>query len=595
MKPFLSNSFRIFTVTVFLMTGNPYILAIAQEQSSLSSPEEVINLITGEVHSIETKNLSRVAVANPDIIDISDAKPTKVFIAGKKAGQTELFIWDENGKKDIIVRVASENLDIVKARVKEIIDKAQIKGISLDEDVYEGKVVLSGSLSKQDKDTLDKIMDPFSDKTINLVKVEANEDSVEIDAQIIEISTSLDKTLGIDWSDQVTDTTSGSGSTASTGTPPLQPNYTETLPTFNGKIGDFFKVGNFRRQTPLQATLNIIINEGKGRVLSRPRLVVKSGKEASFLVGGEIPISTTSTTGGGAGTVTTSVEFKQYGVNMLVTPTIRDNQVDVKLNVKITDIDQSNKVGSNVAYTSREAQTQLLLDDRQTIVLAGLVKHNDGNTVRKVAFLSDLPVLGALFRSRATPVTDTELVIILTPTILKSKKIAKDQIVMPSKRLEQLSKDVEVNFNKESLTPPAPQPPVVAAPVEPKVITKLQPVTLSAAQVPDMAVMSYMRDVQLKISQSVSYPYVALQKDWEGTVKLRLRILKDGSLADCDLLESSGHDVFDTDALNTAKTVAPFLPFPSEIKQDDLVVTVPIVYHQTKNAQRNVQTVTASY
>jgi pilus assembly protein CpaC len=599
-KTLLKNSSIL--ILMAIVGASLCLRASAQEkmdgpQAPAESSQEVINLITGEVHSIDTKNLSRVAVANPETIDISDAKPARVFIAGKKAGQTELFIWDENGKHDYIVRVATENLDTVKVRVQDIIDRAQIKGISLEENPYEGKVVLYGSVTKSDKDTLDKIMDPYLDKTINLVKTEVNEDSVQIDAQIIEISTSLDKTLGIDWSDLTTSGSSGGTSSGTSGTPPLQPSYSETLPSFNGKIEDFFKIGNFQRQTPFQATLNVIINEGKGRVLSKPRLVVKSGKEASFLVGGEIPITTTSTSGGGAGTVTSSVEFKQYGVNMQVTPTVRDGKIDVNLNVKITDIDQSNKVGTNVAYTSREAQTQLFLEDKQTIVLAGLVKHNDGNTVRKVAFLGDVPILGALFRSRNTPATDTELVIVLTPSILKTVKKATEQTVFPSARQTELLKEVDSNFSKESIKdqPKPPEVKPVPPPVAPKVVTKMsKPIVMSASKVPDIAVLSYMRNVQLKISQGVSYPYEALQKNWEGTVKLRLRILRDGSLADCDLLESSGHDIFDSNALSTAKTIAPFFPFPAEIKQEDMVVTVPIVYHQSNN-QKDTQTVIASY
>jgi pilus assembly protein CpaC len=593
MTTFLYKSFTVFLIAAFMFCELPLNFALAQsetetptEEDAANKSQEIINLVTGEVHSINANRLNRVAVANPDIIDISDAKPEQVFIAAKKPGQTELFIWDDSGKHSMIIRVASENLSTVKLRVQEILDRAQLKGISLEENPYEGKIVLYGTVSKLDKESLDKVMEPFSDNIINLVKIELNEDSVQIDAVIIELSTSLEKTLGIDWSD------STSGGSGGEGVAPLQPTVVETLPSTDGSVGDFFKIGNFNRLTPYQAALNVLINEGKGRVLSKPRLVVKSGKEASFLVGGEIPITSVSTTGGGSGTVTQSVEFKQYGVNMMVTPTIRDQKIDVTLNVKITDIDLANRVGSNVAYTSREAQTQLLLENNQTIVLAGLVKHNDSNNVRKVAFLGDIPVLGALFRSRSTPVTDTELVIVLTPTILRKAKIATEEVVMPSKRLKEINKEVEGNYEKESLKEPAKPKP--AAPVSKESSKKVVKTVVSTSQVPDRAVLGYMRDVQLRISQAITYPYEALQKQWEGTVKLRLRILRDGTLADCDLLESSGHDIFDRDALTTAKTLSPFLSFPAEISQEDLVVTVPIVYHQGK-AQKGSQTVMASY
>ena len=91
---------------------------------------------------------------------------------------------------------------------------------------------------------------------------------------------------------------------------------------------------------------------------------------------------------------------------------------------------------------------------------------------------------------------------------------------------------------------------------------------------------AYIRSVQMKISQSIAYPHEAMQKNWQGTVKLRLRIAKDGSLSEAAVVEPSGYDVFDQDALNTAKIAAPFAAFPPDMVKDDLVVTVPIVYSQ---------------
>lgn len=597
-----------FMVFLFILTQIPF-LAWAEEKTvsvnaqavedqtqgdNAKTNSETISLVIGDIQAIETKNLTRVSVTNPDIADISDAKPEKVLIVGKKPGQTDVFVWDDNGKREFSVQVASENLGNLKKRLQEVIGKAGIQGASLDKNIYEGKVVLSGALSKQDKDLLDKTMDPFSDKIINLTKVEVNEDLIQIDMQITELSTTLTKQIGLDWTNFTGSTVSTvTNNTTNANTAGGQVQYQERLPTLNGKPEDFFKIGKFYRQTNLVAAINALVQEGKGRILSKPRLVVVSGKEANFLVGGEVPILNTVTTAGGAGTTTTSTTFKRYGINMTLTPTVREGKIEIVLNVQISDIDKANAdKNGDPAFITRSAQTHLLLDDMQTIALAGLIKHNVAETVKGIPFLSKVPIVGALFRTRqnGSPDTDTELVITLTSTILKSKKFTTEQVKLPSKRMENLAKEVESNFEKESMVPVKEQPKLmttVAPPVKP---------VFSLPKVSDTVPSPYVRSIQLRISQAISYPYEALQKRWEGTVKLKLRILRDGTLADADVLESSGHDIFDKDAINTARIVAPFPPFPLDMTQEDLVVTVPIIYSQQSAADTpDSQSVVASY
>ena len=615
MKRYAYKSLSILTLSAFLICQNPHAIVLAQtaeEPASAAQPNDpqILNLVVGDIQSIETRNLNKVSVTRPDIVDISDAKAEKVLVVGKKPGETELFIWDNNGKKSITVRVASQNLDALKVRVQDVLEKAQFKGINVDKNEHEGKLILSGSVPKKDRVALDKVIEPYSDGIIDLVKQELIEDLIEIDAQVIEVSATLDKTLGLDWasatstsSSSTSSSSSSSSSFSSSGSGQLSPAYSESIPTFNGKPEDFFKIGNFSRSNAFQATLNALINDNKARVISKPRLVVMSGKEASFLVGGEVPIIATTTTGGGSGTTSSNVTYKPYGVNMTITPTIREGKIDVVLNIQLSDIDRSTSDNQgNVGFTTRTTSTQLYLDDKQTIVLAGLIRHSDNNNVKKVAFLGDIPVLGALFRSRAAPVNDTELVIILTPRILKSKKIATDQTTMPTKDIVTFNKEIDGKYQKEPLDAPV----VKENPVKPSeekmqktpamgqspVIQNLETVVAPKAT---SEILPYVRSIQLRISQAITYPYEALQNNWEGTVKLRLRILSDGSLADCDLLESSGHDVFDRDAQNTAKLVAPFSVFPDNLHQKDVVVTVPIVYNLRASEKSNSQTVVAAY
>jgi len=614
MRTSLLKSLKVILIAAFVVSSFYYLAAFAQEkavdqnaqtkddsaadeQSPLDpKTSEVINILVGDVQTIETKSLNRIAVTNPEIVDLSDAKPEGVSIIGKKSGQTEVFIWDNNIKRDITVRVATENLDTLLTRLQEVINKTDIKGISLDKNMYEGKVVVSGAIPKTDKETFDKIIDPFSDRIINIVKTEVIEDLVQVDMQITELSTTYVRSLGLDWSTAQNSTSTSGTTTLSSNTSTsdqFAPNYSEfKLPPAGGKV---FNLSSFRRTTPVEVTVNALVQEGKGRNLANPRLLVISGKEASFLVGGEIPIKTTTVNATG-GQSQENVTYKQYGVNVTVTPTIREGKIDVILNVQISDIDKSSldTTTGAVGFITRQAQTQLFLDNKQTVVLAGLIKHADGQLVKGIPFLSKIPIVGGLFRTttNGNPDADTELVITLTPTIIKSKKIATEQVVLPSKRANNFTKEVQSNFDKEPLEPKIE---VVKPKIETQTKMILRPVLSPSNKVSEMALLPYVRSIQLRISQAISFPYEALQKNWEGTVKLRLRILKDGSLADCDLLESSGHDVFDKDAINTAKIVAPFSPFSADMQQEDLVVTVPIVYNQRAVSKNDTQTVVASY
>jgi TonB family protein len=409
--------------------------------------------------------------------------------------------------------------------------------------------------------------------------------------QVVEISTTLEKNLGIEWGTGSSTTSyNGNGIPTQTVTGTLgggiQLNYLESQPTGGSSFGDLFKVGSFTRASTstLVATVNALLQEGKARLISKPRLVVISGKQASFLVGGEIPLLQTSVSAAG-GTATQSTTYTQYGVNMMVTPTIRKGKIDVVLNVDIRDVDNSSSfsTNTNIAFITRTASTELLMDNKQTIALAGLIKYQDSVTLSEVPFLSKIPILGALFRDRNEPAdSNTELVIILTPVVLTDKKIAKSQLVMPTPAERAANNEINAKYEKEAL-PDWPAAKTVTAPDN-----NLQTI------LPQLT--AYARMVQEKISRSISYPKAPRGESWAGTVKLKLHILKDGSLDSEEVVESSGNRTLDQDALQAAKTAAPYEAFTSDMDQQDLIFTVPIVYNKIISGGRSpAEKVIASY
>jgi pilus assembly protein CpaC len=527
LKESIANTFKICTALLFCAVAIP---AIRVDSAMVSdySPQD-IEMVVGDIQSVKVKNLTRLSITDPSIADISDAKGDEVLLMARRSGQTLLFLWDESGKRSIVIRVIEEDMSLVKARILALIKKAEIPGLTLEENNYEGRVVITGEIEEDDQAKLDKILTPFDDKIINLTKQKVINDQIQIDMQITELNASDTRGLGFNWYNDSSQSA-------------FKLLYQESNLNSQGNFADLFKIGEFNRTTAMLASVNAFVTEGKARVLSKPRLIVVSGKEASFLVGGQIPFqSTTLSTSGGQ--QTTETVFKDYGVNMTITPTIKNGKIEVDLNVEVSDPDGSIS-GNSTAFTTRTATTHLNLADGQTIVLAGLIKKNKSQEVKRLPFISKIPVVGLLFRAKSTGDKDTELVISLTPTILKS--LVEAQIAAAS------------------------------APAVPKAQAVVPAVNYASSSDPH----DYAQALQKKISSAINYPYEAKENGWEGTVKISLRILKDGTLAEATIRQSSGYNTFDQDALNTAKVLAPYPAFSSDMDMDELVVVVPIVYSQ---------------
>jgi pilus assembly protein CpaC len=164
--------------------------------------------------------------------------------------------------------------------------------------------------------------------------------------------------------------------------------------------------------------------------LANPNLTALSGETATFLAGGEIPIPIAQ----GLGAV--SVDYKQYGVSLSYTPTVlSDGRISLRVRPEVSQLDYSNAVtlnGTRVpGITSRRAETTLELGSGQSMMIGGLLQNSHNNNIQKTPFLGDLPILGALFRSNGFQRNETELVIIITPYLVKPVN-SPSQIALPS-------------------------------------------------------------------------------------------------------------------------------------------------------------------
>jgi TonB family protein len=525
-----------------------------------STAVDDVHILKGELVSLSAHTLTRVSVSNPSVADIVKAEENEILLVGQGAGQTALFIWDADGKRTLMVYVTSQDLAVTKDRLEKLLKAVNIEEVILEINEQEGKIVVSGDIPAHKKEQFDQVVGSFGEDVVNLAKKEEIEDLIQIDVQITELSTSLSKSLGIDWSTG-TQTTSGNNITT-TSSGGFIPVYGEIFPALDGSVGDYFKIGQFQRtsNSALIATINALVDEGEARILSQPKLVVVNGEEASFLVGGQIPIRTTTSSGS---TAQENVVFRQYGISMTITPEIKKEKIGIVFTVEVSDIDAANAVGDDVAYTTRSAQTQLYLDEGETIVLAGLIKQNRSQSISKVPFLGDIPVVGLLFRNKSNPAADQdlELVISLTPTILAKNRSSERAAGADKNKTPASEGDVGRVGGLDMDSGGKIAPRHVAIPKEME---------------------EYVSSVQQKIAQAIMYPQEAQRHGWEGTVKLGLLILNDGTLATALVKESSGHEILDENALKIAQNNAPYAIFPADTDLKELNVTIPIVYSLKK-------------
>jgi pilus assembly protein CpaC len=240
----------------------------------------------------------------------------------------------------------------------------------------------------------------------------ATTSQVDVKVYILEIDDTGLKNLGIDLQ----------AATYQPTAPGTQPAFTLGSPIFPvveaaGAIGKALTLGAFFRTTTLAPTLNLIITSGHAKILSSPDLVTLPGHKADFLVGGQIPIPVST------GPQQIAIDYKEFGVKLEVTPTILGNgDIETLIAPEVSDLDFSDGVTLNgfvvPALKTSKLSTDVITKDGESIVMGGLLSRVEQRTITKIPLLGDLPILGPLFRSTSYQTAKTDVVFVMTPTII---------------------------------------------------------------------------------------------------------------------------------------------------------------------------------
>ena len=436
-------------------------------QQVAPSPSETVQVGTGQGRLIQLRApMADIFIANDTIADVQVRSPTSLYVFGKTQGETTMYATGRNGRTVYAARIrVGNNINSIQAMLNLAMPDAQITATPMN-----GLILLTGTIATpNDGAEAERLVQAFVGQGTQVLSRLRTATPLQVNLQVrfAEVSRNFVKDIGANL--QTRDTTSGFqfgvvagrqvgtiGSVDTSTLPQLDasarfgfPAGTITLP-YDPRRGDFvypgtgtaFNFANLRsaahtslglagRLLGLDVLGAIDLGERIGQVttLATPNLSALSGETGTFLAGGEIPIPISQ----GLGAV--SVEYKQYGVSLSFTPTVMsDGRISLRVRPEVSQLSSAGAVQINgttiPALTTRRAETTLELGSGQSMVIAGLLSNSHDNSVSRAPGLGDVPILGALFRSNSFQRNETELIIVITPYLVRP--VNASEIRMPT-------------------------------------------------------------------------------------------------------------------------------------------------------------------
>jgi len=366
-----------------------------------------VRISIGKSESVRSEDtFSEVIVSDPEIADAIPLTDRSLSILGKKIGTARVSVYGE-GKKLVGVYDVEVSYDTSRlgSELAQRFPHARFRVSSVN-----GRIMLGGTAP--DAVTVDKAMiiaKQFGADVINSMKVNSPQ-QVMLEVRFVEASRSAGRELGVNW--QVVQENllnGGSGVAAAVGTGSL---ISGAVP-FGSVVGRMLSNG-----VKADALIDALEERGVVRRLAEPNLTALSGDTASFLAGGEFPIPVASNLG------TVTIEFKKFGVGLAFTPTVLgDGLINLKIEPEVSQIDPTTVIRANgitiPSLIVRRANTTVELRDGQSFAIAGLLQSISQTDQKQLPWLGDVPVLGALARSAAYQKKETDLVIIVTPRLVR--------------------------------------------------------------------------------------------------------------------------------------------------------------------------------
>jgi pilus assembly protein CpaC len=373
------------------------------------------------------RDVKDVLVADPKIANAVIRSPQRAYIIGGAVGQTNVVFFDGDGQQiasyDIAVK---RDLNGVRAALRQSMPGVQIEGVG-------DSVLLTGSVSSpveaQQAGEVAARLVGGAEKVVNSIVVRGR-DQVMLKVTVAEVRRDVVKQMGVDLSAQL-----------NVGNTTVNFNNTNPFTASNAPLVSGNGLGIATGSMPsVQAVIRAMEKAGVVKTLAEPNLTAISGESATFISGGEFPIPTgvscQTTTGGGIGQCVQTVAFKKFGISLNFTPVVlTEGRISLRVMTEVSEVSAENSLSGGQGGTTipsiktRRAETTLEIPSGGTIAMAGLIQEQTKQAINGLPGLDQVPVLGALFRSQDFINNQTELMVLVTPYVVRA--VAQKELSRP--------------------------------------------------------------------------------------------------------------------------------------------------------------------
>ncbi len=380
--------------------------------------DHVIDLDVNKSTVLENAGgVKRVATSTPEIAEAVVVSVNEVMVSGKAPGETSLVLWDGKGTRtifDIHVHGNDNRADIVRDELTR-----EFPGADISFRAENGSVFLRGTVADVIAADRAVAITATLGKVVNLLRVALPpaEPQVLLRVKFANVDRSASTQLGLNLFSTGALNTPGSISTGQLSPPAVQAD-----PTPMATISDALNIFFFRPDLNLGGTLAALVSKQLAEILAEPNLLTLSGRPASFLAGGEFPFPTLQGGGGGVGQVT--IQFHEFGIRLHFLPVVTARgTIHMTVTPEVSSLDYANGLtvdGFTVpGLATRRVETEIELRNGQSFVIGGLLDNRLSQTIDKIPGLGDIPLLGKLFQSKVSTRSHSELLVIVTPEIVR--------------------------------------------------------------------------------------------------------------------------------------------------------------------------------
>ncbi len=375
------------------------------------------------------RDVKDVLVADPKIANAVIRSPQRAYIIGSAVGQTNVVFFDADGQQIAAYDIAvKRDLNGVRAALKQILPGIQIEGVG-------DSVILTGSVSSpieaQQAGDLAARLVGTADKVVNGIVVRGR-DQVMLKVTVAEVRRDIVKQMGVDLS-----------ASMNYGTAVVNFNNVNPFTANNGALvpGNSFSPSAITKGLPtFTATMRAMESAGVVRTLAEPNLTAISGESATFISGGEFPIPTgvtcQTTTAGAIGNCVQTVTYKKFGISLNFTPVVlTEGRISLRVMTEVSEVSSENSLTGGTGGTTipsiktRRAETTLEIPSGGSIAMAGLIQEQTKQAVNGMPGIDSLPIFGALFRSQDFINNQTELMVLVTPYVVRA--VAQKELSRP--------------------------------------------------------------------------------------------------------------------------------------------------------------------